>query len=365
MNVKYLIPVVAILLVIFVSGCVGFEGFSSLFGGPTQATVEQTPDIMITKDVRVIPTPPILADSDFTVLFTLKNQDMSQDIENVNVKLYDWGICNPVVNAGVPDFLPNPNDWINGDGYFTMPFDEFFGNEEKVIELNFKAPDNARIGNIEADCPIKWEVNYTFDAVSQDDFIVISKDRKRELDVANQAWSGTNQPQYVGIGPIKIYYDFKTPLPVQSNSSIQFGLTVVDKGTGIYSKIKKNTMFIKVPQEWLENTEDATEACTTGFQLIGKEATTAPTTGTYMPVRGVGPTTDAIYAAIEDGYAVYTNSKDINIYQRESPEIICRFRAPDLDTANIPEKSYFFSTNITDYAYRLVGDQSIHIKPSV
>ena len=154
-----------------------------------------------------------------------------------------------------------------------MTFDEFFGNEEKVIEFNLKAPTNQRMGNIETDCPIRWETNYTFSAHSQDDFTLISKTRKREFDQAGEAPSVINQPQYVGIGPVKIYYDFKTPMPVQSLSSIQFGVTVVDKGSGIYPRIESNTMFIKVPKEWVENVEDATEACTTGFELIGKEAT--------------------------------------------------------------------------------------------
>jgi len=361
-----MIPVIAIMLVIATSGCIeGFEGFSSLFGGPSQPTVEQTPDILITKDMRIFPTPPILSDSEFTVLFTLKNQDPSQSLEKVGVKLYDWGICEPIVNSGIPDFLPEPNDWLAGDGFYLLTFDEFFGNEEKVIEFNLKAPTNQRIGNIEADCPIKWETNYTFSSRSQDDFIVISKTRKRELDQASQKWSGTNQPQYVGIGPIKIYYDFKTPIPVQSLSSIQFGITVVDKGSGIYPKIEKNTMFIKVPQEWVENTEDATEACTTGFELVGQTITGSPPSG-YIPVAGVGSVTGLATAAkLENGYVIYTNAKDINLYQRESPEIICRFKSPDLDATSIPEKSYFISANITDYNYRLVEDTLVHIKPSV
>lgn len=364
MKLQYLIPIIAIMLVLSVSGCIeGFEGLSSFFG-PTQPTVEQTPDILITTNQRVIPNPPVLADSEFTVMFTLKNQDQTQDLKNVGVKLYDWGTCIPVEEDGKPNFLPD--GWKKETGYYTMDFANFFAAEEKVIEFNFMAPDNQRIGNIGTDCPIKWEVNYNLNARSQDDFTVISKERKRELDVAGSSWTGTNQPQYVGIGPIKMYFDFKTPMPVQSTSSIQFGVKVIDKGVGTYPKIAANTMFIKVPKEWVENMDDATSACTTGFQLIGKSTSgTAP--GGTIPVKGTGEiTAAAIYAQVDvDGYVVYTNSVDINLYQRESSEIICRFRAPDLDTENIPEKTYTVSANITDYNYKIVGSRSVNIKPSV
>ena len=68
---------------------------------------------------------------------------------------------------------------------------------------------------------------------------------------------------------------------------------------------------------------------------------------------------------IEDGYVVYVNTKDINLYDRETHEIICRFKAPDLDVDNIPEKTYFLMANITDYSYRLTEDQSVRIEPMV
>lgn len=340
MKAQYLVPIVAIMLVLSVSGCVNFGGFSSWFG-PTQPTVEQTPDILVTSNQRIIPTPPILADSEFTVMFTLRNQDQTQDLKNVGVKLYDWGTCTPVEEDSVPKFLPT--GWEKDTGFYSINFENFFAAEEKVIEFNFMAPNNQRIGNIGTDCPIKWEINYYLSARSQDDFTVISKDRKRELDVAGSSWTGTNQAQYVGIGPIKMYFDFKTPMPVQSKSSIQFGVTVVDKGVGTYTKIADHSMYIKIPEEWMTNTADPAVACTTGFVPV--------MSGTNYKV--------------EEGYALYTNSEPINMYQRETSEIICRFTAPDLDEANIPEKTYYVSANVTDYNYKLVGSMTANIKPSV
>ncbi len=370
MKAQYLIPVMAIVLVVFVSGCVeGFEipGFQSLFGGPTQETVEETPDIIITKDLSVIPRPPIIAGNEFTVLFTMKNQDDTQSINDVEVRLYNWGICEPLTT----EFLPDPDLWSYSGGVYQRAFDEIVPNEEQVIEWAFRAPTNERIGSIEANCPMKWELNYTFSARSNDDFTVISKERKADLARADEQWEGTDNPQYIGIGPIKIYYDFKTKMPVQSNSSIQFALQVVDKGSGIYPEIRKGTMFIKVPEQWTDNIETLDElnkSCTDKFTVLIKDYAAGMVEGTdYKPIPGQTATRAAgdKVLVIEDGYVIFQNIKDINLYKRESSEIICRFKAPDLDEINIPEQSYFFSANITDYIYRLTDEETIHIKPSV
>ena len=384
MKAQYLVPIIAIMLVISVSGCIeGFEGFTSIFGGPEQPAIEQKPDIIIMKGLSVIPTPPVMAESEFTLLFTMKNQDESVSIKDVNVKLYNWGICEPeeidIDGAAYADFLPDAEKWTTADeakdlGYYLRTFDEFVPREEKVIEWNFEAPTNARIGRIEADCPIKWEIDYTFSARSQDDFAVISETQKKQMDRAGLVWEGTDQAQYVGSGPVTIYYDFKTDMPVQSLSSIQYTLTVVDRGVGIYPKVETGTMFIKVPKEWIENVDIADKACTDTFALVeagsGEESAPAKKEVKTEETDGEGNIVEKadiidINAAVENDYVIYNNVKPITLHQRESPEIICRFKAPDLDEINIPERTYFFSSNITDYSYRLTDEKTIHIKPTL
>lgn len=359
MKIQYLAPVVAILLIVSVSGCIDqFSGLQSLFGGTKQPTIEQTPDIIITQGMRIIPNPPLSTGDEFTLLFTLKNQDMSQPIEDVNVKLYNWGVCTP----DVEQFFPNPDDWTLADNKasYTRTFTDIGPSVEETIEWTFETPTRERIAGIEADCPIKWEVEYNFSAISQDDFYVISKERKREFDTTDTTWQGTDQAQYVGIGPVKIYYEFETPPPVKTNSTIQFSVQVVDKGVGLYSKISNETMFIKVPADWVSGDydEDVKEACTRKFEPI----TLASATGTEgVDFKTIGTT----IVALENGFVIYRNIEIINVYNRQTSKTICRFTAPDLDSVGIPESSYLFSTNITDYTYRLPDETSVHIKPSV
>ena len=159
MKPQYLIPIIAILLVVSVSGCIegmDFLGFESLFGG--QQTIEQTADIIITKDMYVMPPSPITADNEFTVLFTLKNQDQGQSINNVGIKLYNWGICEPMIDYFLPVGSEDDEQWDKPNGYYIRRFDEIVPLSEEAIEFRFQAPDNNKIGNIQATCPIKWEV---------------------------------------------------------------------------------------------------------------------------------------------------------------------------------------------------------------
>ncbi|MDD5416381.1 MAG: hypothetical protein PHU12_00200 [Candidatus Aenigmarchaeota archaeon] len=359
MKAEYIIPVIAILLVVTVSGCVDFPGFSSLFG-TNQQTVEQSPDIIIMKDVNVIPNPPIMAGNDFSLTFILKNQDMSgQEIKNVDLKLYNWGVCEPKYTDDQINFYPD--GWEEKEGYWINTFDEMTSQEEQLIELEFTAPSNERIGKLSADCPIKWEVSYDFSAISQDDFAVISRERNKELAKAGLTWEGSDQPEYVGIGPVKLYYRFNTPMPVQSGSSIQFALWAEDRGVGIYPKILANTMFIKVPKEWVSSDFDTANAsCKGGFEVLTSEQLTTgtlPNSATAYAIADVG--------VDKDDYVTYTNYKDISFINRKTPEIICSFTAPDLDTAGVPEKTYLFSANVTDYNYKVLEDQTVNIKPSV
>ena len=244
MSLKHLIPLLALILIVSVSGCIeGMDLFQMGMSGPV---AEAQADIIITKSVQVLPSSPIIAGNDFTVSFDIKNQDTVQEIKDINIKLYDWGLCKPVIEQFLPD------DWSSTSSYYSYVFDELVPHQEERIELTFDAPENSEIGSLEADCPIKWETSYKFSANSQDDFNVISEDRQRELQRAGQSWSGINQPQYVGIGPLKTYFDFKTPMPVKSDGLIQFSVKVTDKGNGIYPEVEEGSMFIKVPKAWID-----------------------------------------------------------------------------------------------------------------
>lgn len=347
-----------------------------MFGSGTGTVIEQTPDIIITKDLNVIPNPPILAGNEFSVSFVVKNQDTTETIEPLTAKLYNWGVC---TLGDLESF-----GWTKGTSYYTKEM-TMFPQQEELIEFPFTAPENSKIGSIETDCQIKWLFEYDYNSRSQDDFTVISKDRITELSRAGEIWQGENMAQYVGAGPIKLYFNWKTPMPVQVGSSIQFSIQAIDKGVGIYSEIiSPDTLakiippateaekvcptcglYIRVPYEWVKGKyyNDVKDACTGNFVLNTNPAGIVGTDVEEMPIESLEDT-NIIQIVSKDGYVEYYNLKNIPFIKRETPEIICRFTAPDLGEG-VPERSYFVSAEITDYTYKLTGEKAVHIKPTV
>lgn len=324
-----------LMAVVAIAGCVGMpNAFKGIFG-PSQPAVEQTPDLLIFSSKGTMPSQPISADTDFTIWTELKSQAEpgSPPLTNVKVSLYDWGLCDVIGN-----FQPDSTGWKFENNKWTYTFSEFVPNQLERIEFGFRAPDNTRIGNIEADCPIRWQVEYKTSSRSQDDFDIISQSRLRELQRIGESPSWKDQPQYVGIGPVKIYFDWKTPGPVVSGGTIQFSIRVVDKGIGSYGTIDKKTMRLTVPADWKSKE--------------GKEWELGDKPCSKFEVVAMGAD------------IILKNSEPINLINRQTPEIVCTFKAPDLDAKNIPEKSYVVSAEIRDYSYKLMEEQVVHIKPS-
>ena len=329
---KKMIPILSLVLIVLISGCVGAGDFFSALTGGRGQTVEQSPDIIVIENIGTIPMGTVKAGTEVTAYFDLRNQGEvgSPALTNVLIKLYNWGQCDPVV----ANFEPDPSDWTDSTSSKEFTFDELVPNQVERIEMYFDAPTADEIGFIEADCPINWLVDYEFNARSNDDFTVISDGRLNELQRAGESWSGSDLPQYIGIGPIKLYFSFKTPMPMREQNTIQFSVQAEDKGRGTYPEIATESLFIKVPTTW-GNVPGDDLPCGEKFTELSNEG----------------------------GNRVFRNNRAINLINRETPEMICEFRAPDLTTNNIPERSYTVSTNITNYTYVTYGSLDVHIEP--
>src|SRR3989344_8232809 len=321
-------------LVVFSSACVSLSDmFQGSFG---KTTVEETADIVVMQSKQTIPNPPVLAGNDFIVAFTLRNDDVKQDVSNVGLKLYNWGPC----TANKDKFEPDPDEWTpdvpSNPKTYTRTFAELVPQQEESIELAFTAPSNQQIGFLRTTCPIKWLVEYKFSARSQDDFTIISATKQKQLQRAGQPWEGTDEAPLAGIGPVKVLFRWLSQIPVQSKGPLQFTLQVVDRGPGWSKEAAKGSMFLKIPLDW----GDEGNACTDKFERIDDE----------------------------NAFAVYRNAKAINLIKRESAEISCKFRAPNLDdpltALNVPERSYLVVSNITDYNYQMFDEQAVDINPS-
>ena len=338
MRYQYIIAL-ALIFVLAVSGCV--EGmpdvFKQMMGQKVEGEVKEAlADIITVQNTNIIPTPPIYADGEFTVSFEVFNQDETKEVENVGISLYDYGMCAPQKDQF------SPSGWTEVSGAYSYSFGSFVPQQTEFAEFKFEAPSNTQIGGMEAECPIRYKVNYDFNAISQTDIQVISEDKLKALQRAGQSPSFT-PTQSIGRGPIKIYFDFGAPLPIRENSILPVFIWIEDKGSGIFGDIKEkddDQIWLKVPKDLVP---DDFDGCNGKFDKT--------------PIV-IDETINPEYK----NYNVYKLASEANIpmVKKKSPQLRCSFK-PTLVT---DEKTYYISANMS-YSYALYEDLSVAIKPTL
>ncbi len=203
----------SVLAVVAVSGCVSL---GNLFGSG-ETTVEASNDVMAVSDSTVIPTPPILTGDIFTTSFIAKNLDDLEDAQNVKVRLYDWGACEP---SSCTPAKSGDVGWDVIDGKkssYSASFGAVSPRDIQQIECQFKAPSAQQIGGIAARCPIRYKLTYDFSGVTTTELNVISNTKFHEMQRAGQT-PVTQSVQSKSRGPIKVDFSFGVNQPVRTSA---------------------------------------------------------------------------------------------------------------------------------------------------
>lgn len=303
----------SLILVLLVAGCV--NPLDSLFnqGGSTQVK-ELPPDVLSIQNITVLPSTSVRERDQFSVFFDLMNQDeLNETLYSYNI--YDTGLC----------------DWTGGDS--RSGSDSLFPQEIRQIEWNFNAPSSQEIANLRVTCPIRFRFDFDYQAKSQIDVLVMNSERLRELQRAGK--STTFSPTLnVGRGPIKIYFDFGTTLPVRNNSELTVYVRVEDKGTGMLENIESDSFTIRFPK---------------GFNVIEGNGATCPSFNCELD----------ILSAIEGEGWKCTNYQNISIISKKTLDIRCSgITTPSV----VDEKTYFISATL-DYGYYVAGQVDVEVKP--
>ena len=321
-EIKKIGLLLAVFSVVFIAGCVGGP-FESLFGQPGEVR-EAAPDIIVVQNENVIPQPPITAGEEFTVSFEVKNVDDINSVSGVNLQLYDWGLCGK-------ESLTDP--WTASGAYYTQSLGRMGPGQSKPIDITLKAPSAAQLGNLPGRCPVRYKVNYDFNASTSTSAEVISDTRLRQLQTAGQTPSYTPITD-IGIGPIKIYMSPVSSMPAKTESTVYVSIQVQNKGTGTYLNIAQNKLILKVPSEW-----------TMLDDKCGKEF-------------------DTYTGKTETGYNFYSNSQSHGIdligAEKKTFEIRCGFKMPD--KTKVPETKTYYLFATLDYNYDLIREMDVDIK---
>lgn len=313
MKISGIIAVIALVSIVSVSGCIDLGGFKSVFS--SGEVTKATPDLIIIKDTSVIPKPPVPADTPFTYSFSIYNNgDKNPEINDIKVKLYDWGMCGTSKEEKY-EYLTNLSP-----------------ASEELIEFKLTAPANNLLVGLQNQCSLKYKINYNFKAESSIDMRVISQDKLTQMQKAGQTPSFTPS-QNIGIGPMKITFGYDAELPISSGSILPINVVITDEGSGMMKmtdgKIAPGLIELQVPADFVKVSCDK-----------------------------FGTPTETEKSGVK--YNVYKNSQDITMIKSKTPELRCSFTAPPTDD----ERTYLFYANM-GYTYELDNEQSVAVKPVI
>jgi hypothetical protein len=292
----------SLILILLVAGCSNLP-FNIPFLSSSGTQVKELPsDVISMQNITVIPSTSVRERDQFSVYFDLVNQD-EFNVTDASYSIFDTGLC--TFTGGDPNSK-------NGDISLSP-------QEVKSVEWNFKAPSADEIANLRVTCPIRFRFNFPYQSKSQIDVLVANSNYLTELQRAGK--DTTFSPTVsVGRGPIKIYFDFGTTLPVRDNSGLTVYVRAEDKGSGMLKAIDPGNFIIN-------------------FQGFNVSSDACP----YFNCDGT----------------VCTNNEPIPIINRKSLDIRCsNIKTPSVDT----EKTYFIGATL-NYGYYVTGEVDIEVKP--
>jgi hypothetical protein len=339
--------VLGLFLILLFAGCIGMPDiFGNLIpGGNKVNKTEMSSDLVVIQNINVMPSNSVSAGDEFSVSFEIKNQDDINEVNDVYYNLYDWGLCSP-----------SSGEVTEGT------FDSLAPLQTEFKQWNFKAPDNSQIGRLPIKCPIRFKANFSYTVTSQIDIDVISKDRLDQLQRAGTPPSFT-PTQTIGRGPIKIYFEIGSELPVRENKTIPIFITIEDKGQGIYGEIPNNTLLITFPP--LFSISDCTKFecgsvsyCSSHFGPVTKDNKVCDINNDgKIDVKDIG-----YFAATSSTNGVECRNKEkIPMIKKVSPQMRCSVKVPE--SVDI-EKTFYISGQL-GYTYDVNGETSVNVKPTV
>jgi hypothetical protein len=305
-----------LITILLIAGCIapGFE-FPNPFAPEGPKVIESPYDVISIANITVLPSSSLFPEDQFSVYFEVSNQDEFEPV-NVGYNLYDTGLCT-ILEGGEPRISSSSRS-----GQYSPNFSP---EETRLVEWNFKAPSASDIVSISVTCPIRFKFNFTDSATSQIDVDVIDSGHLSDLQRAGKSPTFTPTVN-VGRGPVKIYFDFGTSLPVRNNSALPVYLTVEDKGTGLLREIEKSKFKITFPPNFTVP-DNACPYFTCSNDTNG-------------------------------GRKCESNAA-IPIISKKSLQIRCSTTTPTpIDT----EKTYFINASV-DYDYAAVGEVNVEVKP--
>jgi len=299
--------IILLVSILIVSGCVGMPdifNLSSLTGTQKTKVKEQPLDVITVQNINVLPKPPINAGDQFSISFEVTNLEEERDVEEVGYELLDTGLCTRIAGD-------------DREKNFTTD-SPFVPRQNEFVEWTFEAPNAEDLAYINSKCPVRFQVSYSFDAISEIEVDVISVEKYNQLQQSGEFQTFVPTLS-LGRGPLRIMLEFGASQPIKANTILPIYVTVEDKGTGLYAEIPNHELNITIPSVFVW------EGCGERFECSG----------------------DTCF-----------NNDDIMMIERKSPTFRCSFTTPDTVTI---EKVYTIEASL-NYIYDITKQVDVDIK---
>jgi len=305
--------IILLVSILIVSGCVGMPdifNLSSLTGTQKTKVKEQPLDVITVQNINVLPKPPINAGDQFSISFEVTNLEEERDVEEVGYELLDTGLCTRIAGD-------------DREKNFTTD-SPFVPRQNEFVEWTFEAPNAEDLAYINSKCPVRFQVSYSFDAISEIEVDVISETKYNQLQQSGEFQTFVPTLS-LGRGPLRIMLEFGASQPIKANTTLPIYVTVEDKGIGLYSTIPAHTLNLTVPSGFNWGSESS---CGERFEC---------------------PTENLCY-----------NKENIMMIERKSPTFRCSLTTPNSSRVLV-EKVYSIEASL-DYTYDITKQVDVDIK---
>lgn len=215
-----------VLLVVLLMGCVQFSNFNTLLGGAAQE--ESKPeDVLLIKDLLVIPKSPVTAGSEFTLTYQVNSvltAPGSKEIDGATAEAYDSGRCKA--------------------SEAKKSLGKLFPGSTEIVSWKFTTPSNSDLGGLEAACNVRFKISYKYDALSVIDATIVSKEKYEKSQRAGETLSVIPKIQK-GAGPVKINIGYdRTAQPFIAGSNVPVSIVIQDLGKGLLNGVEKDKIKV-------------------------------------------------------------------------------------------------------------------------
>jgi hypothetical protein len=202
-------------------------------------------DVLVVKDIQIIPRSPLLPDQEFTLFFTLENVDDEKDVKNSEVNIFNPSVFRSSDGISCASDSCNPDICSKGNACNIIP------GEQKQIQVNLRAPTEEEIARIKLDTIIHFSIDYNFNANTFFEVPVVTIDEISERQRAGQTLP-ISSSNVRSSGPIQIDSEIKGTSFVLAGQSANFVFTVKnegDKNKGNLVKSEVESMEIEFPRQ--------------------------------------------------------------------------------------------------------------------